>query len=324
MTKSASNNLTKYPQAYAVKHKDIDVRMASRSGGIFTALSDYILLNNGVIYGCSLDENYMAIHTRAVTESERDGFRGSKYIQSELRDIFKYVKADLCEGKQVLFSGTSCQVDGLQMYLSEVDTSKLLCVDIICHGVPSPKVWKDYLEWTSKKYKGKITWVDFRNKKKYGWRDHVETIGIDNKSVDSRIFKTIFFKHHILRPSCFKCPYKSLIHSSDITIADFWGIEKAVPGFDDNKGVSLVLINNSIGEGFYSEIKQHITSEPCDVNLCLQNELIGPFPEPIDRKQFWELYRKSKFSTITNKYGNNNIVSKIKKKVKIVLKKNKN
>jgi coenzyme F420-reducing hydrogenase beta subunit len=316
MTKSINEKLIQYPVVYAVKHKDNDVRMDSRSGGVFTALSDYVLYNNGVIYGCSLDDGYMAVHTRATSGVERNAFRGSKYIQSDLKDIFKSVKTDLEAGKQVLFSGTSCQVDGLRAYLSEVDTSKLLCVDIVCHGVPSPMVWKDYLKWTSKKYKEKISWVDFRNKKKYGWRRHVETIGLENGSVDSRIFTTMFYKHHILRPSCFKCPYKSLLHSSDITIADFWGIEKAAPHFDDNKGVSLVLINNYVGEGFFQKINQHIASEQCDVNLCLQEPLINPYPEPKGRKRFWELYHRLRFSAIANIYGDSGILFNVRKRVR--------
>ena len=131
----------KQPKVYAVKHKSEDVRMDSRSGGIFTALSDKILSEDGVVYGCILTKDFLAVHARAENVEERNKMRGSKYIQSKLGDTFKKVQEDLDAGRRVLFSGTSCQVDGLKHYLGN-EYNNLLCVDIVCHGVPSKKVWK--------------------------------------------------------------------------------------------------------------------------------------------------------------------------------------
>ena len=148
----------------------------------------------------------------------------------------------------MLFSGTSCQVDGLKKYLGK-EYDNLFCVDIVCHGVPSKKIWDAYLHWQEQKKRSKVARVDFRNKKDYGWHDHVETFYFESgKSTSSRIFRNLFYGHMILRPSCYECPYKSIMHPGDITIADYWGIEKAAPEFDDNKGVSLVLVNNEVGE----------------------------------------------------------------------------
>lgn len=245
----------KQPKVYAVKHKDEATRAASRSGGIFTALSDQVLSNGGVVYGCVLTDKFDAVHIRADNEEDRNRMRGSKYIQSKLGDTFKNVKADLDAQKSVLFSGTSCQVAGLKQFLGR-NYEKLLCVDIVCHGVPSPKVWKAYLLWQEQKNNSAIRSVDFRNKGKYGWRDHVETLNFQNsKSTNSKVFRTIFYGHAVLRPSCYECPYKSVMHPGDITIADYWGIEKAAPEYDDNKGVSLVLINNEYGENKFNEIQ---------------------------------------------------------------------
>ena len=157
-----------YPLTYAVKHKNFNIRIKSRSGGVFTALSDSILAEVGVIYGCSLDNNYCAIHRRAANKSERDLFRGSKYIQSNLNNTFVEVKKDIISGIHVMFSGTSCQISGLRTFLSSLNTSNLICVDIVCHGVPSPEVWINYLKDFENKYNGKITSVEFRNKIKYG------------------------------------------------------------------------------------------------------------------------------------------------------------
>ena len=142
-----------------------------------------------------------------------------------------------------------CLIAGLKKYL-KVDYDNLLCVDIICHGVPSPLVWKKYLKYQEQINNGKVISVDFRNKKDFGWKKHIESLVIEkNKNkinINSEIFTNFFYSHNILRPSCYKCPYKDIKHPGDITIGDYWGIEKAAPGFNDNKGVSLVLINNHI------------------------------------------------------------------------------
>ena len=246
----------KQPKVFAVKHKDESTRADSRSGGIFTALSDQVLSNGGVVYGCILTDDFNAVHIRADNAEERNRMRGSKYIQSKLGDTFKNVKADLDARRSVLFSGTSCQVAGLKKYLGK-EYDDLFCVDIVCHGVPSKKVWNAYLRWQEQKNHSKVAGVNFRNKRDFGWRDHVETLYFENgKSTSSRVFKDFFYGHTVLRPSCYECPYKSVMHPGDITIADYWGIEKAAPEFDDNKGVSLVLINNKTGDNAFEKVKE--------------------------------------------------------------------
>ena len=161
------------PKVFAARHKDEEVRAASRSGGIFTALSDTVFEKGGVVYGCVLDKRMHAVHVRATNEAIRDLMRGSKYIQSQMGDSFKSIKSDLEAGRHVLFSGTSCQVAGLKRFLGK-EWNNLLCVDIVCHGVPSPNVWKEYLKWQESKKNNKIIKVDFRNKRDYGWREHIE------------------------------------------------------------------------------------------------------------------------------------------------------
>jgi coenzyme F420-reducing hydrogenase beta subunit len=155
---------------YAVKHKDENIIANSRSGGMFTAISDLILREDGICYGCVLDDHLKAVHKKATSKEERNLMRGSKYIQSILGDTYKNVKADLNADRKVLFSGTSCEVSGLKSFLGKEYTN-LLCVDIACHGVPSPKVFSKYIAWN-----GAVENIDFRNKKKFGWREHVETL----------------------------------------------------------------------------------------------------------------------------------------------------
>ena len=314
----------KKPKVYAVKHKDEKIREASRSGGIFTALSDWFLATGGIVYGCVLTEDFTAVHIRAESIAERNRMRGSKYIQSKLGDTFKSVQNDLDVGNCVLFSGTSCQVAGLKQFLRK-EYENLLCVDIVCHGVPSPLVWKEYLHWQEQKNQGKeVIKVDFRNKNKFGWREHIETVWFDNgKSINSQIFKNLFYGHMIIRPSCFECPYKTVVHPGDITIADYWGIEKAAPEFDDNKGVSLVLINNKVGESVLKQVKDNLAWKETKLEDSMQTPLIKPFPKPQKREQFWHDFQVKPFEYIAKKYAGYGLKSNIKKafrKVKRIVK----
>lgn len=304
------------PDVYALKHISDEERMKSQSGGAFAVISDVFVENKGVVYGCVLSDDLLARHMRAETIEERDRMRGSKYIQSDLGDVFLNVKKDLEEGRNVLFTGTSCQVAGLKNFLGK-DYKTLLCVDIICHGVPSPMVWKDYCTWVETKYQGKILEAVFRNKK-FGWRSHRETFQFKKKNgsivtVDSDIFARLFYAHNILRESCYKCPYKDTIHPGDITVADYWGIENAAPELEDKKGVSLVLINNERGALFWEQIKDKAIYKRTSLQDSMQIPMCHPFERPKMRIQFWEDYYSMPFSKITVKYAGQDILRKIKR-----------
>lgn len=169
-----SLNLPK-PEAYAARHKDIDEVMKSRSGAAFVAFSDYVLEHGGVVYGAGYKDHFRVAHKRAITKEERDEFRGSKYVQSDLTGIFRLVKQDLKNGLTVLFSGTPCQTSGLNSYVGKKLRDNLFLIDIVCHGVPGPFLWRDYLSFIEKKKGDTITIVNFRDKKKYGWGAHHET-----------------------------------------------------------------------------------------------------------------------------------------------------
>lgn len=311
-----------FPKVYAVWHNNMKVRMNSRSGGMFTALSDKILEADGVVFGCVLTENGGAVHIQASTKSERDKMRGSKYVQSDLQNVFQEVKSALTAGKSVLFSGTSCQVDGLNNFIGE--NEQLYCIDIVCHGVPSPLVWERYLRWKERKY-GKCVMVDFRNKKDYGWREHVETLEFRNKQgktvrVDDRTWTRIFYEHSCMRPCCYKCPYKSVMHPGNITIADYWGIEKAAPGFDDNKGTSLVLINDEKGAKLFSDVANSIRHQETSLEDSMQTPLIQPFEMPLQRGEFWKDLRRHSFGYIAYKYVGTGPIVEIKQKIKKAIK----
>ena len=309
----------KMPEVYAVKHKNEKIRALSRSGGVFTALSDSVLAEHGVVYGCILTDNFEAVHIRATTDALRDAMRGSKYIQSSMGTIFADVKKDLDSETKVLFSGTSCQIAGLKSYLNR-DYENLICVDIVCHGVPSPLVWKEYLEWQAKKNKGVIQSVDFRNKKQFGWAAHVESLFFqDGRRIDSKVFTTLFYSHVILRPCCYKCPYKDIMHPGNITIADYWGIDKASPGFNDNKGVSLVLINDAKGKTLFEEVKQSLDYRKTEIECSLQPPLVAPFSAPKEREGFWKDKNKYSFNKIAKKYAGYGLKNRIIRKSKSYL-----
>ena len=168
------------PEAYAARHKDITEVMKSRSGAAFVAISDYVLDMGGVVYGAGYKDHFRVAHKRATSKQERDEFRGSKYVQSDLGGVFREVKRDLKEGLTVLFSGTPCQTSGLNSFVGKKLRNNLILVDIVCHGVPSPYIWRDYLEYIEKKQEDTISVVNFRDKERFGWKAHKETFEFIN------------------------------------------------------------------------------------------------------------------------------------------------
>ncbi len=302
------------PSVYAVKHLDEEVRMNSRSGGMFTALSDFILDSGGIVYGCVLNENMEACHIRAEDNRSRDLMRGSKYIQSRMADIFGSVKDDLDARKAVLFSGTPCQVNGLKGFLNK-EYDQLLLVDILCHGVSSEKVWKKYIKWQEKRY-GKCTEAEFRDKKNFGWADHVETLTFGHRQIHSRIFASVYYGHAALRPCCCRCPFRSLSRVGDISIADYWEIDRACPGFNDNKGVSLVFVNNDRGNEAFEEIKSSVEWRQTRLEDSIRPSMTHPFPKPKFRDRFWEDFYSKPFRYTAKKYGGYGLGSRIKRKAR--------
>lgn len=300
-------------KVYAVKHKDENVLYSSSSGGAFTAISDYILKNGGVIYGASFDEDMKVVHTRAEDAEQRNLMRGSKYVQSYCGDCFELVKRDLEEGKTVLFTGTPCLCAGLGNYLNKEYPNLFLC-DIVCHGVSSPKLFKDYTKTLFKN--ASVKQLSFRSKKN-GWRGYNVYVNRDNKenlnSPKSRTYIWLYSQSAILRPSCYNCKFTNFDRPSDITIGDFWGIEKCKPHMDDNKGVSLVLVNSEKGRDLFDSIKDTIYFEESNKTECLQHNLREPTPLPPNRTKFWEDYEKKGFNYVARKYTPYGLMYRIKK-----------
>lgn len=292
---------------YAARHKDMSTMMESRSGGAFTAISDVTLSQGGSVYGAGFDKESRfsrVIHKKAVTSDERNEFRGSKYIQSDLNTVFPEIKRELAEGRQVLFTGVGCQVGALHAYLGK-EYDNLLTVDILCHGVVSPKVWADLLKMRELELDGKVSNADFRDKKKNGWKGNGESIWIEKKKYSSRLFSKIYSKALGYRPSCHQCQYTNQDRAGDITIGDFWGIENAVPEFGaDNKGVSLVLVNTSKGKKIWEIAAKEMDVVETTGYPYRHTAMKVPTRFSAEEEAFWKDYNEKGFVYVMKKYCN--------------------
>lgn len=254
---------------YAIQHYDDTILHDSSSGGAFSLLAEKILKGNGVVYGACFNDNFESVfHNRIISVEELFLLRGSKYLQSDINGTFKQVEKDLSQNKLVLFSGTPCQIMALRTFLQK-DYDMLYTVDLICHGVPSSKVWRCYLHHIVKTIREKnklasipsIGSLSFREKSK-GWRDFKLKVCFEGKYNAYKfesffyndVYMKLFLNDVILRPSCYKCKAKEGRSHSDITLGDFWQINCFDKKIDDNKGISLVLTNTKKGESLIKEI----------------------------------------------------------------------
>lgn len=318
-------NKNETPSVYAAKHKDENIRATSTSGGAFTALSDVVLGYNGVVYGVMLNSNNVAVHARADNKTSRNAFKGSKYVQSFFGETLELIEKDLKKNRTVLFTGTPCQCDGVRRYVKYkgLNFNNIILCDIVCHGVHSPKLWGSHVDYLEKKKKSKIREYYFRNKIN-GWHTHTEKAVfhnnlVDTKSFSSQLNKKLYHTNVFFRPVCYECPYADINRVSDITIADFWGIEKYYPDFDDNKGVSLILINSVKGAQIFEEAKDDLVFFPCNVEQCLQPQLKHPTARPKNRDKYWNIYNKGGYHALAKKIRLNGYKRKVKTVVKKVL-----
>lgn len=280
-------------KVYAAKNKNEEIRRQSSSGGIFTLLAEKVIAEGGVVFGARFDENWDVIHSWADTIEGIAAFRGSKYVQSTIGDSYRQAKDFLKQGRKVLFSGTSCQIAGFKKYLRK-EWDNLLTIDVVCHGVPSPKIWREFLESLQLPDIGTISHKD----KSTGWRSYSfsvkDTKGkvVYTEKASENKYLSAFVRNLILRPSCFLCPAKDGKSLSDITLADYWGIEYLAPQLDDNKGTSFICCNTQKGVmivdclNLISVVADYQKSVP--YNSCI----VKSTNEPIERLSFWNNYKK--------------------------------
>lgn len=314
------------PKVYAARIKNEEIRSISTSGGAFSAIAENVLKSEGVIYGAKFDMGFKVIHARAENADEYGKFRGSKYVQSELGGTFNQVKKDLLEEKKVLFTGTPCQVAGLYAFLGNGETRKnLLTCEIVCHGVPSPLMWKEHLVLIEKEKKSKI--IDYKNRSKVaGWNCHNEHFFLENgkseyKTKLSQNHKDLFYSHYIIRPVCHECKYAGFPRVADFSIADFWGIENIMPDFYDNKGTSMIVINTEKGVSQFEELKTSFDYRESDVNDAFKNNHKKPSRRNVKREQFWNDYKAKGYLYVVRKYASYSTFGKIKIQTKFKIKK---
>ena len=296
------NNLQK---VLAFKAED-RIRQNATSGGVASALAERVINNGGSVYGASLDDEFNLKHIRINCIEDIALIQGTKYIQSDMTGVFDNLKTDLENGLPVLFTGTPCQVASLKNFVSlnNLSTQNLYLCDIICHGVPSPKVFKDYIDWLGDAEKSKITKYYFRNKK-FSWRGDSCSAETDtaqiirNKNVSA--FMNLYYGNNITCDACFNCKFTSQDRIGDLTISDFWGIEKDNPEFEDKLGVSMVLVNSQKGMELFSTLDGK--SVEANIENAKQPQLKNPVNKPDGYDEFWKTYKEKGIDYTVKKYA---------------------
>ena len=292
------------PAVFAAWNRDDAIRKDSTSGGVFTALADYILESGGVVFGAAFDGKQHLRHIACFRKEDLWRLRGAKYVQSDLGETFRTVKKTL-ETRQVLFSGTPCQVDGLYRYLGGRPENLTTC-DLVCHGVPSPGVWEDMARSIeAHKHKG-LQAVRFRNKVT-GWKDSHFTTVYDDGTVDSApLFSTeygrAFGRALFLRPSCYRCPYTSMTRPGDFTLGDFWGLRPDELPEQQEKGISLLMVNTAHGSHLFDQLPLSRQAVPAERAIAGNPRLATPIALPPDRAAFFASYALEPFEEVRRKF----------------------
>lgn len=302
-------------KAYAAINKDEEVRMRSSSGGMFHALAKWTIEQGGVVFGARFDEKWEVMHGYTETIEGIEPFMRSKYVQSRVGETFKQAKQFLEQGRWVLFSGTPCQIGGLQAFLGK-EYERLIKVDLICYGVPSPRVWRNYLNEYEHKY-GHITNVSFRDKTD-GWNRYKCVITtMDGKGETPNVFVKGFFEDLFIRRSCYACRFRLLQRNSDLTIADYWGVEKYCPNMFDNKGTSIVFTHSIIGEKVLFELTDKLCLLPQSVNNAREYNPCMDLknPKSVKRKRFFELSRLYSFDKVMLRIEKDSFCVRVRRKV---------
>lgn len=251
---------------YGAKNNDDAVRFTSSSGGMFTLFAEEILQQGGVVVGAALDEQLNVQHVLVDSIADLPKLRGSKYVQSKIGRIYSEVRQILRAGRRVLFSGTPCQIAGLKRYLVKPSVN-LFTVDVVCHGVPSPKVYHKHLQELTQEAGEPVVQVKFRDKAK-GWKQGETLFFTEHQrfgaSKRQETYMRLFLNNISIRPSCGECAFNNKRSLADITIADYWGIDKQFPKFDDDKGVTLVLVNSEAGAELLASVSDKAKLLPTD------------------------------------------------------------
>lgn len=296
---------TLMPMAFASKNLNEDCRLQSSSGGVFSVLAEHVIAQGGIVFGAAMSEDKRVKHISVDNTNELAYLRGSKYVSSFLGDTFRQVLQQLQSERPVLFSGTPCQVEGLLSFLKQ-PYDNLTTVDFVCHGVPSAKVWREYLKYQEQQSGSKIHSVSFRNKDT-GWKNFSMKIEFADGTIYSAPMRKdpylhAFLDNLCLRPSCHDCAFKGASRNSDITLADFWGIQDIMAQEDDDRGTSLVFVHSEKGQSLLERLNTQIMMKETDVELAVNHNsaMVQSVPAYHFRQYFFHMLGKARFDKLVN------------------------
>lgn len=327
-------------ECYSAINRDDKKRLQSSSGGIFSLIAERIIADDGVVFGAAMSKDCRSVHHVFVNSvDEMIEIIGSKYVQSDIGDSFIKAKHELEKGRKVLFSGTPCHIAALKTFLRR-DYENLFTIDFICHGVPSPKVWRKYINYREKKDNGIANKVYFRRKVD-GWKNFSINIVYEGgkeyvMKKDKDLYMQAFSRDVCLRQSCYQCVFKGTNHASDLTIADFWGVQNISRHMDDDKGTSLIIINSHRGKEIFNAMSSSLVSNKEKFDLAIKynpaylysskpNRKRKQFFRYLDRMSFDKLIKKEaprrmtykeRIVFITNKIGITQMLLRIYRKLK--------
>lgn len=308
-------------RAYACINNDENVRLKSSSGGVFSLLATEVINSGGVVFGAAFDDNFNVHHIDIDSISKLDLLRGSKYVQSRIGSSYAKAKEYLDEGRMVLFSGTPCQIGGLKSFLGKM-YDNLILQDIVCHGVPSPLMWQKYIKYRENEAMSMTKKVFFRYKQ-YGWKMYSVMFEFANGTeyqqiVSKDLFMQGFLKDLYLRQSCYNCNFKSLRRESDLTLADFWGVDRIAPDMFDDKGTSLVFVNSAKGQGLLDKISRKATLKYVDIDVAVKHNLSAcqSCRMPIKRHKVMKEISKADFYNIYIQFIREGFIERCFKKLR--------
>lgn len=309
---------------YAVYSKIDAVRNNSSSGGLFYTIAEYIIKNGGVVYGAAFDKNLYLSHTNVDTIENLKFLQGSKYVQSDTKFCFQEIKTHLNNNKPVLFCGTPCQTEGLLCYLKK-PYENLFVLDFICHGVPSPKAWQEYVKYQEKSFSSKVSSAYFRDKSN-GWSLHSTKLIFENRKEYLNIhhndaFMKAFLQNVSLRKSCYNCNFKTVNRNSDITMGDLWGIKNILPDITDDKGVSVVFIQSEKGKRLFEKVKDSLWEQEisCEQAIAKNTAMIKSVYKHNFREYFFNHLGKQNFELLVKDCLEPSYYVRLKRKLKNII-----
>lgn len=315
------NNSDGFGKAFMAINNNKEELKNSSSGGMFYILAKYVIQKNGVVFGVEYGQGLKVQHNYYENLEDCKKFQGSKYLRSDIGNLYEKVKKFLEQDRWVLFTGTPCQCNALKVFLKE-NYEKLILCEIICHANPSQKVFDKYIKEKEEKYNKKVVDVKFRTKEN-GWKSSMPVLYfLDGSKIEDKIFYLSFVGELFNRQSCHSCQFSSTNRISDFTIGDFWGVEKVIPDIvDDDTGISLITVNTEKGMKIFEEIKNNMTYKEVDKELAFSYNHHGNVPMHKNRQKFFDNLDKMPVIENMQKCIKVSIIRKVLRKTKNIAKK---